>query len=258
MKELLFDTHVHLNARNFFEDRDETIQRAFDAGVTHMVVVGFDRATIPLAIEIAEQYETIYAAIGWHPVDAVDMTEQELEWIEELSSHPKVVALGEMGLDYHWDKSPKDVQKEVFRKQIRLAKKLQMPIIIHNREATEDIIAILQEEQAASVGGIMHCYNDSVNYIQDCLDMNFYISLGGPVTFKNATLPKEVAVQVPLDRLLIETDAPFLAPHPYRGKRNEPAYVTLVAEKIAALRGMSIEEVGEITTKNAHTLFRIS
>ncbi len=258
MKELLFDTHVHLNARNFFEDRDETIQRAFDAGVTHMVVVGFDRATIPLAIEIAEQYETIYAAIGWHPVDAVDMTEQELEWIEELSSHPKVVALGEMGLDYHWDKSPKDVQKEVFRKQIRLAKKLQMPIIIHNREATEDIIAILQEEQAASVGGIMHCYNDSVNYIQDCLDMNFYISLGGPVTFKNATLPKEVAVQVPLDRLLIETDAPFLAPHPYRGKRNEPAYVTLVAEKIAALRGMSIEEVGEITTKNAHTLFRLS
>ncbi|RFA35885.1 hydrolase TatD [Virgibacillus dokdonensis] len=255
---MLFDTHVHLNARNFFEDRDETIQRAFDAGVTHMVVVGFDRATIPLAIEIAEQYETIYAAIGWHPVDAVDMTEQELEWIEELSSHPKVVALGEMGLDYHWDKSPKDVQKEVFRKQIRLAKKLQMPIIIHNREATEDIIAILQEEQAASVGGIMHCYNDSVNYIQDCLDMNFYISLGGPVTFKNATLPKEVAVQVPLDRLLIETDAPFLAPHPYRGKRNEPAYVTLVAEKIAALRGMSIEEVGEITTKNAHTLFRLS
>lgn len=258
MKELLFDTHVHLNARNFFEDRDETIQRAFDAGVTHMVVVGFDRATIPLAIEIAEQYETIYAAVGWHPVDAVDMTEQELEWIEELSSHPKVVALGEMGLDYHWDKSPKDVQKEVFRKQIRLAKKLQMPIIIHNREATADIIAILQEEQAASVGGIMHCYNDSVNYIQDCLDMNFYISLGGPVTFKNATLPKEVAVQVPLDRLLIETDAPFLAPHPYRGKRNEPAYVTLVAEKIAALRGMSLEEVGEITTKNAHTLFRLS
>ncbi|AUJ24471.1 MULTISPECIES: TatD family hydrolase [Virgibacillus] len=255
---MLFDTHVHLNARNFFEDRDEIIQRAFDAEVTHMVVVGFDRATIPLAIEIAEQYETIYAAVGWHPVDAVDMTEQELEWIEELSSHPKVVALGEMGLDYHWDKSPKDVQKEVFRKQIRLAKKLQMPIIIHNREATEDIIAILQEEQAASVGGIMHCYNDSVDYIQDCLDMNFYISLGGPVTFKNATLPKEVAVKVPLDRLLIETDAPFLAPHPYRGKRNEPAYVTLVAEKIAALRGMSLEEVGEITTKNAHTLFRLS
>ncbi|NBJ70862.1 TatD family hydrolase [Roseburia sp. 1XD42-34] len=254
---MLFDTHVHLNARDFFEDREETIKRAFDAGVTRMLVVGFDRETIPLAIEIAEQYETIYAAVGWHPVDAVDMTEQELGWIEELSSHPKVVALGEMGLDYHWDKSPKEVQKEVFRKQIRLAKKVQLPIIIHNREATEDIISILKEEKAESVGGIMHCYNDSVDYVQDCLDMNFYISLGGPVTFKNATLPKEVAVQVPLERLLIETDAPFLAPHPYRGKRNEPAYVKLVAEKIATLRGSSLEEIGEITTKNALSLFRL-
>lgn len=257
MNKLLFDTHVHLNARDFFEDREETIKRAFDAGVTRMLVVGFDRETIPLAIEIAEQYETIYAAVGWHPVDAVDMTEQELEWIEELSSHPKVVTLGEMGLDYHWDKSPKEVQKEVFRKQIQLAKKVQLPIIIHNREATEDIISILKEEKAESIGGIMHCYNDSVDYVQDCLDMNFYISLGGPVTFKNATLPKEVAVQVPLERLLIETDAPFLAPHPYRGKRNEPAYVKLVAEKIAALRGTSLEEIGEITTKNALSLFRL-
>ncbi len=257
MNKLLFDTHVHLNARDFFEDREETIKRAFDAGVTRMLVVGFDRETIPLAIEIAEQYETIYAAVGWHPVDAVDMTEQELEWLEELSSHPKVVALGEMGLDYHWDKSPKEVQKEVFRKQIRLAKKVQLPIIIHNREATEDIISILKEEKAESVGGIMHCYNDSVDYVQDCLDMNFYISLGGPVTFKNATLPKEVAVHVPLERLLIETDAPFLAPHPYRGKRNEPAYVKLVAEKIATLRGTSLEEIGEITTKNAISLFRL-
>ncbi|MBU5266087.1 TatD family hydrolase [Virgibacillus proomii] len=255
---MLFDTHVHLNARDFFEDRDETIKRAIAAGVKYMVVVGFDRETIPLAIEIAEQYKTIYAAVGWHPVDAIDMTDRELEWIKELSAHPKVVAIGEMGLDYHWDKSPKDVQKEVFRKQIRLAKKLNMPIIIHNREATEDIIEVLKEEDAASVGGIMHCYNDSVDYVQTCLDMNFYISLGGPVTFKNATLPKEVAVQVPLDRLLIETDAPFLTPHPYRGKRNEPAYVKLIAEKIAELRGVSLEEISEATTKNAISLFRLN
>ena len=140
MKELLFDTHVHLNARQFMEDREETIQRAFDAGVKYMVVVGFDSETIPLAIEIAEQYDTIYAAVGWHPVDAIDMTEDHLKWIEELSAHPKVVAIGEMGLDYHWDKSPKDIQKEVFRKQIQLAKRVQLPIIIHNREATQDII----------------------------------------------------------------------------------------------------------------------
>jgi TatD DNase family protein len=254
---MLFDTHVHLNARQFLEDREETIQRAFDAGVKYMTVVGFDHETIPLAIEIAQEYETIYAAVGWHPVDAIDMTDKELEWIEELSKHPKVVALGEMGLDYHWDKSPKDVQKDVFRKQIRLAKKLKMPIIIHNREATEDIIQILKEENAKEVGGIMHCYSDSVQYVDECLDMNFYISLGGPVTFKNASLPKEVAQYVPLDRLLIETDAPYLAPHPNRGKRNEPAYVQLVAEKIAELRDLDYEEISEITTKNAFRFFGI-
>ncbi|WP_404450792.1 TatD family hydrolase [Virgibacillus necropolis] len=254
---MLFDTHVHLNARQFEEDREEVIKRAFDAGVTQMVVVGFDRETIPLAIEIAEQHDTIYAAVGWHPVDAIDMTEGDLAWIEELSAHPKVVAIGEMGLDYHWDKSPKDIQKEVFRKQIRLAKKINMPIIIHNREATEDIIEILQEESAKEIGGIMHCYNDSVAYLQACLDMNFYISLGGPVTFKNATDPKEVAVEVPLDRILVETDAPFLAPHPNRGKRNEPSYVTLVAEKIAELRRISVEELSEITTENARRFFQI-
>jgi len=255
---VLFDTHVHLNARQFVEDREEVMQRAFEAGVNYMVVVGFDRETIPLAIEIAEQNETIYAAIGWHPVDAIDMTDEDLSWIESLASHPKVVAIGEMGLDYHWDKSPKDIQKEVFRKQIRLAKKVNMPIIIHNREATEDIISLLQEEDAKEVGGIMHCYNDSADHIQACLDMNFYISLGGPVTFKNATHPKEVAVQVPLDRLLVETDAPFLAPHPNRGKRNEPAYVTLVAEQIAQLRGIRFDELSKATTENAFRLFKLN
>ncbi|WP_188207375.1 TatD family hydrolase [Alkalibacillus aidingensis] len=254
---MLFDTHVHLNADQFMEDRDEVIERAKEAGVTHMVVVGFDRKTIPLAIEIAEQYDFIYAAIGWHPVDAVDMKEEDLGWIEELSAHPKVVAIGEMGLDYHWDKSPKDVQKQVFREQIALAKKVNMPIIIHNREATEDIVQILKEENAQEIGGIMHCYNDVVEYARECLDMNFYISLGGPVTFKNATDPKVVAQEVPLDRLLIETDCPFLAPHPNRGKRNEPAYVKLVAEKIAELKEISLEEVAQHTTENAKRLFKI-
>lgn len=255
---MLFDTHVHLNARQYIDDREEVIQRAYDAGVTQMVVVGFDRETIPLAIEIAEEHESIYAAVGWHPVDAIDCTDDDLEWIERLSTHPKVVAIGEMGLDYHWEKSSKEVQKEVFRKQIRLAKRVNMPIIIHNREATRDIIDILQEEDASEVGGIMHCYNDSADYVQKCLDMNFYISLGGPVTFKNAPLPKEVAKVVPLEKLLIETDAPFLAPHPKRGKRNEPSYVTLVAEQIADLRGITYEEVCKATTENARKLYKIN
>ncbi|MYL51603.1 YchF/TatD family DNA exonuclease [Halobacillus litoralis] len=254
---MLFDTHVHLNADQFEEDLEETIERAQESGVQYMTVVGFDRKTIPKAMEIAERYENIYAAVGWHPVDAIDMTDEDLQWIEELSQHPKVVAIGEMGLDYHWDKSPKDVQKEVFRKQIRLAKKVKMPIIIHNREATDDIVEILKEENASEVGGIMHCYSGPVETAQECIDMNFMISLGGPVTFKNAKLPKEVAKAVDLKHLLVETDCPFLAPHPNRGKRNEPAYVKLVAEQIAELKGISYEEVSETTTSNALEFFGI-
>jgi TatD DNase family protein len=255
---MLFDTHVHLNAEQFNEDLEEVISRAKEAGVGKMVVVGFDRPTIERAMELVEHYDFLYASVGWHPVDAIDMTEEDLAWIEELSSHPKVVALGEMGLDYHWDKSPKDVQKEVFRKQIHLAKKVKLPIIIHNREATQDIVDILREEGAEEVGGIMHCFSGSPEIAQECVDMNFYISLGGPVTFKNAKKPKEVAQEIPLDRLLIETDCPYLAPHPNRGKRNEPAYVKLVAEQIAELKGISLEEVEKITTENANKLFNIN
>lgn len=254
---MLFDTHAHINADQFQEDVDEVIQRAKDAGVSYIVVVGFDEKTIRGAMKLAEQYEFIYASVGWHPVDAIDMTDEHLQWLEELAAHPKVVALGEMGLDYHWDKSPKDVQKEVFRKQIRLAKKVKLPIIIHNREASQDIVDILKEEDAQEVGGIMHCFSGSVEIAKLCLDMNFHISLGGPVTFKNAKKPKEVAKAVPLERLLIETDCPYLAPHPYRGKRNEPAYVKLVAEKIAEIKEISIEELGKITTENAKKLFNI-
>lgn len=162
-----------------------------------------------------------------------------------------------MGLDYHWDTSPKDVQFEVFRKQIQLAKEVNLPIVIHNREATEDVIRILQEEHAEEVGGIMHCFGETVEVMEACLALNFHISFGGTVTFKNAKLPKIAAEQVPLDRILVETDAPYLAPHPNRGKRNEPAYVKLVAEKIAELKEMKYEEIASLTTSNAEKLFRI-
>lgn len=255
---MLFDTHVHLNAWQFKEDLNEVIERAVEAGVTRMTVVGFDEETIPPAIEIAETYDFIYAAVGWHPVDAIDFKDHHLDYLREYAQHEKVVALGEMGLDYYWDKSPKDVQEKVFRTQIQLAKEVNLPIIIHNREATDDVIRILQEEKAEEVGGIMHCYSGTVEQMQPCLEMNFYISLAGPVTFKNAKLPKKVAKEVPLDRLLVETDAPYLAPHPFRGKRNEPAYVTKVAEAIAELRNMDYETICEITTKNALAIYRIN
>jgi TatD DNase family protein len=255
---MLFDTHVHLNADQFSDDVDHVIENAKQAGVEMMLVVGFDEKTINKAMDLVDHYDFLYAAIGWHPVDAIDLTDEYLTWIEELAKHPKVVAIGETGLDYHWDKSPVDVQKEAFRKQIQLAKKLKLPLIIHDREAHEDIVQVLKEEKAEEVGGIMHCFAGDSEIAQQCLEMNFYISFGGPVTFKNAKLPKEVAKNIPMDRLLIETDAPYLAPHPYRGKRNEPAYVTLVAEKIAELKELSYEEVAQITTENAKRLFGIS
>ncbi|THE11452.1 TatD family deoxyribonuclease [Bacillus timonensis] len=254
---MLIDTHAHLNAIQYQEDLEEVIERALSEGIERIVVVGFDRETITRAIQLAEQYEFIYATVGWHPVDAIDMKDEDLKWIEELCAHPKVVALGEMGLDYHWDKSPKDIQKEVFRKQIALAKKVKLPIIIHNREATSDIIEILQEENASEVGGIMHCFTGSVEVAKQCIDMNFYISFGGPVTFKNAKKPKEVAAEIPLDRLLIETDCPYLTPHPFRGKRNEPSYVKYVAEQIAELKGVSFEEIAQKTSDNAMRFFGI-
>ncbi|MED4533460.1 TatD family hydrolase [Metabacillus fastidiosus] len=254
---MLFDTHAHLNALQYENDVEEVIQRALDEGVSEIVVVGFDRETIERAMELIEEYDFIYAAVGWHPVDAIDMTDKDLEWIRELSEHPKVVAIGEMGLDYYWDKSPKDIQKEVFRKQIALAKEVKLPIIIHNRDATADVVAILEEEGASEVGGIMHCFTGSLEVAKQCMDMNFYISFGGPVTFKNAKKPKEVVQEIPLDRLLIETDCPYLTPHPFRGKRNEPGYVKYVAEEIAKLRNLSYEEIAKKTSDNGKKIFGI-
>lgn len=258
-REIMFiDTHVHLNADQYEEDVEEVIERALAAGVSKMVVVGFDRKTIRKAMALTERYSFIYAVVGWHPVDAVDCTEEDLRWIEELSKHPKVVGIGETGLDYYWDKSPKEVQQDVFRRQIQLAKKVKLPIIIHNRDATADVVRILEEEDAKEVGGIMHCFGGSVETAEQCIDMNFLISLGGPVTFKNAKAPKKVAAEIPLEKLLIETDAPYLTPHPHRGKRNEPFYVTLVAEEIAKIKELPIEEVASVTTKNALKLFQIN
>lgn len=254
---MFIDTHVHLNADQYDEDLQEVIDRALENNVTKMIVIGFDRKTIERAMDLTEKYDFIYAVVGWHPVDAIDCTPEDLQWIEELAAHPKVVGIGETGLDYYWDKSPKEVQQEVFRKQIQLAKKVQLPIIIHNREATEDVLRILKEEKAEEVGGVMHCFSGSVETARESIDMNFMISLGGPVTFKNAKKPKEVAELIPIEHLMIETDAPYLAPHPYRGKRNEPSYVPLVAEEIARLKGLTIEEVGEKTTKNAEQFFKL-
>ncbi|WP_213809539.1 TatD family hydrolase [Jeotgalicoccus sp. WY2] len=254
---MLIDTHVHLNAQQYDEDLEEVIARARENGLEKMVVIGCDRKSIERTMELIEAYDDIYGVIGWHPVDAIDCTDEDLQWIEELSAHEKIVGIGETGLDYHWDKSPKDVQKKLFRRQLALAKRVGLPIIIHNRESTEDCMEILKEENAHEIGGIMHAFSADEKTADEIIAMNFYVSLGGPVTFKNAKLPKDIAVHVPLDRLLVETDAPYLTPHPFRGKRNEPAHVKLVAEKIAELRGMSYEDLASATTENAKRLYNI-
>ncbi|SDW85721.1 TatD DNase family protein [Marininema mesophilum] len=255
---MLFDSHTHMNASQFNEDQEEAIRRAHeDYQVTRILNIGCDRESIPTSIALAEKYDFIYSSVGWHPVDAVDMRVEDLDWLEELCDHPKVVALGEMGLDYHWDKSPQGIQESVFRQQIRLARELNLPIIIHNREADEDVVRILQEEKAKDVGGVMHCFSGDWEFAQRCLDLDFHIGLGGPVTFKNAHEPKEVAKHIPLDKLLIETDAPYLAPHPNRGKRNETGYVSLIAEQIANLREISFDKVASQTFANASRLFGI-
>jgi TatD DNase family protein len=255
---MLFDSHTHINDKRFDGDRSEVLRRAREEyGVSRILNIGFNRETIRATLALAEAYDFIYAAVGWHPHDARDCTVEDLDWLESLTEHPKVVALGEMGLDYYWNHSPRGVQESVFRQQIRLARELELPMIIHDRDAHEDVVRILREEKAEEVGGVMHCFSGDWETAEQCLNMNFMIGLGGPVTFKNAKLPKEIARKVPLDRLLVETDAPYLAPHPYRGKRNETGYVRMVAEAIADIRGLSLEEVARQTAANANRLFRI-
>lgn len=253
----LFDTHTHMDAPQFDDDREEAISRAREQGVTRMINIGFNRETIPTTMKLAESYDFIYAAVGWHPQDAITMQDEDLDWIAELCKHEKVVAIGEIGLDYYWDTSPKEVQHDVFRKQIQLARQLGMPISIHNRDAHEDVVRILREERANEVGGVMHSYSGSWEIAKMCLDLGFHLSFGGPITFKNAKQPKEVLAKTPMDRLLIETDSPYLTPHPFRGKRNETGHVRLVAEAAAELKGISVEKIAEITTQNALERFGI-
>ncbi|MGA8942979.1 MAG: TatD family hydrolase [Thermoactinomyces sp.] len=255
----LFDTHTHLNDPKFDEDREQVIQRARDEyGVKYMLNVGFNRETISQTLALAENYPFIYASVGWHPTDAKDCTKEDLATIRTLAEHPKVVAIGEIGLDYYWKTATREEQAKLFRKQIAIARETSLPIIIHNRDASEDVVQILKEESAEEVGGVMHCFSGDLKIMEECLHLGFMIGLGGPVTFKNGKLAQEIAAHVPLDRLLLETDCPYLAPHPYRGKRNETGYVRLVAEKIARIREISVEEIAEATMQNAFRLFGLN
>lgn len=254
---MLIDTHAHLNDEKFDNDRKEVIKRARESGLEKIINIGYNKETILTTLDLINQHDFIYGAIGWHPNNAHEMAEEDFDWLKELSKHPKIVAIGEIGLDYYWDFAPKDVQQEIFRKQIKLAKELNLPIIIHNRDAHQDVFNILNSEGVNQVGGIMHSFSGSVEMALKSIDMGFYISFSGPVTFKNAKKPQEVAAAIPLDRILIETDSPYLTPEPFRGKRNESAYVKFIAAKIAELKGLDIEEIEQITTDNAKRIFKL-
>ncbi|MHB1419982.1 MAG: TatD family hydrolase [Bacillota bacterium] len=254
---MLFDSHAHLNDREFKGKERDTVKRAVEAGVNYMTVVGYSPNSSSRAVELARQYPRVYAAIGLHPHDARTFTEaMETEFIS-MAREDKVVAIGETGLDYYRNLSPHDVQEHVFRRHIHIAKQADLPVIIHDRDAHHDTVRVLREENAGETGGIIHCFSGSWDMARQCLDMNFYISLAGPVTYNNAVQLQEIARLVPLDRLLVETDCPYLTPHPYRGKKNEPAYVRYVAEAIARIRHVSASELADITTENALRVYKI-
>lgn len=255
---ILFDTHAHLDDDDDYRDRDAMIDRARAAGVAYIVNVGFDLESSRRTIKLAEKYDLIYAAVGIHPHDAKKARTGYLKELEVMASHPRVVAMGEMGLDYYRDISPRPVQKKVFLEQLALAKKLNKPVIIHDRDAHGDIMDILRKEGLGPSGGVMHCYSGSWEMAKECLNMGFYISIAGPVTFPHAPKLKDVAARVPLDSLLLETDAPYLTPVPHRGKRNEPAYVFYTAEEVARLRGLKTEDLARACVDNGRKLFRIA
>lgn len=254
---MLFDSHSHVDDKRFNEDREQIIKRAITQGVDFILNPGVDLASSQRAVALAKQYTMIYAAVGIHPHDAKSCDPITLRLIEQLAKQDKVVAIGEIGLDFHYDYSPRDVQRDVFIEQIRLAQTLKMPIIIHDRDANGEVFETLSLEDAFATGVLMHCYSGSAELAKAYVKKGAYLSIAGPVTFKNARKLKEVVATVPLERLMIETDAPYLTPEPFRGKRNEPSYVHYVCQKIAELKELSYDEVAAATKQNAMRFFGI-
>lgn len=269
---MLIDSHCHIDGEGFDADRDEVVARAVEAGVAAMLTVGTgdpNTDDFRRAVAVAEKYDNVFASVGVHPHDAKLYDDKAEEHLIELAKSKKVIAWGEIGLDYYYDHSPHDLQQNVFRRQINVAKKLDLPIIIHTRDADDDTVAILNAEygitnanemppKGGTQNGVMHCFGGTPEMAEQCLELGFYISFAGNVTFKKAENLRDAAKVVPLDRLLVETDCPFLTPVPFRGKRNEPSYVTHTAKFLAELYGIELEMLAEQTTKNFSDLFRFN
>ncbi len=252
---MFFDTHTHLDDEKFAQDRDLVIKMIQDAGVSLAVNVGSDLASSKKSLALAENYDFIYAAVGVHPSEVGDMQDADLKTLAQMASHEKAVAIGEIGLDYHYDEPARDIQKIWFEKQLRLAQELSMPYIIHDRDAHQDTLDILKK--VGYFNGVMHCFSGSCEMAKAVLDMGLFISIAGQVTFKNAPKVQEVAKMVPIDRLFVETDSPYLTPEPYRGQRNHSANVRFTCEKIAELKGVSTEMLAKATLLNGKKFYGI-
>lgn len=253
----LFDSHAHYNDEKFEEDREKTIKNIYDSGVTKIVNAGYSLESSEKAIEIAKKHEFVYATVGVSPNDIEDLDENYIKKIEKMAQNKKVVAIGEIGLDYYWNKENKEEQKKVFIKQIELANKLELPIVIHTREAVCDTIDILKNQIECNKKGVFHCCPLNPELIKEALKLEFYISFAGPVTFKNSKNAAQVIEMVPIDKMLIETDSPYLSPEPVRGTRNDSRNVKYIAQKIAEIKGINIEQVAMQTYKNAEEIFML-
>jgi TatD DNase family protein len=255
---MLVDTHCHLDFERFDADRDDVVRRALAAGVERIIVPALDPTNWRAVLDLSERYEAVFAAIGVHPNSSRDWDDAWIGRLERLANHEKVVAIGEIGLDYYWDKVAPSVQQHAFSAQLALAARLALPVIVHNREADEDVLRLLSASPLVDheAPGVLHSFSAGTDVAQRAAAMGYYIGFTGPITYKRADMMREVASQAPAERLLVETDAPFLPPQAHRGQRNEPAYVTFVAARLAELRGMSVAALSELTTDNASRLFR--
>lgn len=256
MTPMLIDTHCHLEMDIFDKDRDKTIERAKEAGVEYIITIGSDRGGNIQGLKVCNEHPEVYAAVGIHPHDAKALNEGLYSEIKNWVKQPKVIAIGEIGLDYHYMHSPKEIQIDAFRKQIAIAKDAGLPIIVHSREAKNDTLQILQKE-ASDISGVLHCFSGDTDMAKKAMSLGFYISIAGPVTFKNAKNLREIAKFIPDKHLLIETDAPYLSPVPMRGKRNEPSFLKYTAQVISEIRGVEISDIARITTLNTMKLFKI-
>ncbi|GAB4168079.1 MAG: YchF/TatD family DNA exonuclease [Geothermobacteraceae bacterium] len=253
----LIDTHAHLDSGQYREDLNEVLQRASDAAIQHIITIGCDLDSSRTSVELARSNSRLSAAVGIHPHDAVTVNDHAVDQLRQLAQEDAVVAIGEIGLDYYRDRSPRDVQREAFRAQLRLAKEMGLPVIIHDRDAHEDVVSILREEKIGEIGGVMHCFSGDADLARTCVELGLHISFAGPLTYPKNEALRQAARAVPTEFLLVETDCPYLSPQPWRGKRNEPARVRATAETLAEVRGLTVADIARITNLNAFRLFGI-